>query len=262
MEEEKGVELEWSTEFLFSEHSIYTNGDPSLIILNYILPRKDFLDRLWKKAKVKLCVDGGTNRLYNHFNNNPEDREKYIPDYICGDLDSIEPEIMNYYISRGAQKKFLYNQDYTDFQKSLSFLKSLDEENYVKNDVYVLGSLNGRFDHTISNVSTLYKVPKEKHVYLIANESVVILLNKGKHKIYCFPKYEGPTCGLLPIGITEAYVSTKGLKWNLDGSFPLSFKTMISSSNAFEHPEQEINEVIINTEQPLYWSVECNLNEK
>lgn len=257
------IDFEWSSEFLYSDYSMYTNGAPSLIILNYTLPRKEYLERLWKKAKLKLSVDGGTNRLYNFFNNNPAEREKYIPDYICGDLDSVKPEILNYYLSRGAQKKLLYDQDYTDFQKSLMFLNSLEgDEAFVKNDLYVLGSLNGRFDHTISNVSTLYKVPKEKHVYLIANESVVYLLNRGNHKIYCFPKLEGPTCGLLPIGVTEANVMTLGLKWNLDGSFPLSFKTIVSSSNAFEHPELEINEVVIHTDQPLYWSIECDLNEK
>jgi len=35
--------------------------------------------------------------------------------------------------------------------------------------------------------------------------------------------------------------------YHLDGSFPLSFKTLVSSSNAFEHPEQKINEVIVHT---------------
>jgi thiamine pyrophosphokinase len=242
------VELEWSTQFLYSDNSVYTNGSPSLIILNYLLPRKEFLERLWNKAKFKICVDGGTNRLYNYFKSNIAEREKYIPDYICGDLDSIKPEILEYYLKRGSQMRLSYDQNYTDFQKSLIFLNSLEgDESFEKNDTYVLGALNGRFDHTISNISTLFKVPLYKHIYLIANESIIFLLKRGNHKIFCFPKYEGPNCGLLPIGVTEANVMTLGLKWNLDGSFPLSFNTLISSSNSFEHPEQEINEVIVNT---------------
>jgi len=44
------VELEWSTQFLYSDNSVYTNGSPSLIILNYLLPRKEFLERLWNKG--------------------------------------------------------------------------------------------------------------------------------------------------------------------------------------------------------------------
>jgi len=44
------VELEWSTEFIYSDYSMYTNGAPSLMILNYVLPRKEILDRLWKKG--------------------------------------------------------------------------------------------------------------------------------------------------------------------------------------------------------------------
>jgi len=53
----------------------------------------------------------------------------------------------------------------------------------------VLGALNGRFDHTISNVSTLYKVPLNKHVYLVSNESIVFLLNRvSKNKILIIKK--------------------------------------------------------------------------
>jgi len=44
------VELDWSTEFIYNDNSIYTNGSPSLLILNYLLPRKEILNRLWKKG--------------------------------------------------------------------------------------------------------------------------------------------------------------------------------------------------------------------
>jgi len=48
------VDLEWSTEFLYNDNSIYTNGEPSLIILNYILPGKGYLEKLWKKSIIKF----------------------------------------------------------------------------------------------------------------------------------------------------------------------------------------------------------------
>jgi len=57
-------------------------------------------------------------------------------------------------------------------------------KNLLKNDTYVLGALNGRFDHTISNLSTLYKIPLNKHVYLISNESVVFLLNRVRKNYF------------------------------------------------------------------------------
>jgi len=44
------IDFEWSSEFLYSDYSMYTNGAPSLIILNYTLPRKEYLERLWKKG--------------------------------------------------------------------------------------------------------------------------------------------------------------------------------------------------------------------
>jgi len=65
-------------------------------------------------------------------------KKRYIPDYICGDLDSIKPEVLEYYLKRGTKKKFLYDQDYTDFQKSLMFLNSLEGDESLEKLLYTI----------------------------------------------------------------------------------------------------------------------------
>ena len=45
-------------------------------------------------AKLKVAVDGGTNELYS---NTGEEREKYMPNVITGDFDSVHPHVLQYY---------------------------------------------------------------------------------------------------------------------------------------------------------------------
>ena len=54
---------------------------------------------------------------------------------------------------------------------------------------------------------------------------------EGNHQRTICRVGEGPTCGLIPIvGRCERVVTT-GLRWNLDGSVPLEFGGLVSSSN-------------------------------
>jgi hypothetical protein len=62
---------------------------------------------------------------------------------------------------------------------------------------------------------------------------------------------EGPTCGLIPIGCKCEGVETEGFKWNLDGSIPLEFGGLVSSSN---HAEEE--KLTVRCLQPLVFTAE------
>ncbi|CAG2204394.1 THI80 [Mytilus edulis] len=67
----------------------------ALVLLNQPLPTdRKLFTVLWSKALLKVAVDGGANHLYNtHVHN----RDKYLPDLITGDFDSIQPEVKSYY---------------------------------------------------------------------------------------------------------------------------------------------------------------------
>ena len=47
-----------------------------------------------------VCADGGANRLYDAMMMEPETSEVITPDFIVGDLDSIRPEVEQFYRSK------------------------------------------------------------------------------------------------------------------------------------------------------------------
>lgn len=59
-------------------------------------------------AAVRVCADGGANRLYDELpamlpGQAPDDvRAAYLPSSIRGDLDSIRPDVLDFYQRRGV----------------------------------------------------------------------------------------------------------------------------------------------------------------
>ncbi|CAN0438080.1 unnamed protein product, partial [Ascophyllum nodosum] len=50
------------------------------------------------RAVLRICADGGANRLHDSFDaDSPGERERYVPDMIVGDLDSLRPEVAAFY---------------------------------------------------------------------------------------------------------------------------------------------------------------------
>ncbi|KAG8572629.1 hypothetical protein GDO81_012112 [Engystomops pustulosus] len=160
-----------------------------LIILNQPLD-KDLLADLWSRASIKACADGGANRL--HYSTVGQEDE-YLPDFISGDFDSIQPLVKEFY--------------------------------KIKVDVIVvLGGLGGRFDQIMASVETLYHSIKISSipVIVIQEASLIYLLQPGKHKLHVATGKEGKWCGLIPVGSPCNCVTTTGLKWNLYGFVSLA----------------------------------------
>jgi thiamine pyrophosphokinase len=68
----------------------------NLIILNSPSYSHGIAECVWHSCKLQVCADGGANRLYDAMNNE-EERMKYIPTFIIGDLDSVREEVLDYY---------------------------------------------------------------------------------------------------------------------------------------------------------------------
>lgn len=48
-----------------------------------------------------------------------------------------------------------------------------------------------------------------------SNKSLIMTISQGEHVIEIDRNVIGPTCGLLPVGVANSVITTKGLEWDV-----------------------------------------------
>ncbi|CDW77502.1 thiamin pyrophosphokinase 1 [Stylonychia lemnae] len=233
------------------------NSKVVLLILNRPIHRPLF-DQFIALSPEIICADGGANRLYDLLEDS-EDRQKFLPSAVIGDLDSLRKEVRDHYHKQKVEIQDLsHDQDTTDFEKCFNHLISKEAFSDDMTRFLVLGAFGGRLDHTMRNISYLLSLPENIKAYFLDEYSMGFRVPKGKTEIKFSKKFEFTKgCGIIPAQTTR--ISTNGLKWNL-GQAPwdvTSLDTQISTSN-----ERVSNEVTIECDRDIVWMSSLNfLNE-
>ncbi len=185
---------------------INLTGYQSILCLNGILPESSFFVTMNLPV---IAADGAANSLL----------ELGIrPQLITGDLDSVQPEILE-------SHPFLHSpdQNHSDYQKAMGYLKDNDLLPAV-----VVGVNGGHLDHILNNINIFM----ETNCLLYAPPIRGFVLNK-QSRINCSIPVQTK---ISLMGIPEATLSSKGLQWELNNTH-LSFPGKTSCFNRTQLPE-------------------------
>lgn len=232
------------------------------------------LRRFWDQAHLRVCADGGANRLYDAaLANGAEAVSGWVPHYVKGDLDSLRPEVARHFAKLGARVVRDPDQDTNDLEKCLELIRCGEGGGAGagagvapkpptalsrRTNVFVVGALGLRFDHAMAGVHILHRYEGAfRRLVLLGPESLAFLLPAGKHRIRVDPSLEGPVCGLLPLAGPCRAVTTRGLRWDLAGQ-GMAFGGLVSTSNeAVGVGGKDGDGVVVvevETSDPLVWT--------
>ena len=182
------------------------------------------------------------------------------PDIICGDLDSLLPEVEQYYRKEGSQIIKDPDQYSTDLAKCMKSIhdricqplksysgniESSSLQSHHDLDVVIVGGLGGRADQAFSLLHHLYTESEDSSLlhgklYLVTPESIIFLLHKGPNKIISpvGPDLLGENIGIIPIA-RPSVITTHGLEWDVS-DWCTEFGGQVSTSNHIRSSTVEV----------------------
>ena len=164
------------------------------ILLNGEIKDYDYINNIVTEGSYDyiICSDGGANHAYNM---------NIVPNYIIGDLDSVNENIIKYYNSKEVKfKKFPTKKDETDTELCIELSDKLKAK-----EIHLMGALGGRIDHTIET-------------YIAMDEEITI---DGEI---------GDIISILPIKNDAKGVTLKNLEYPLE-NYDMKFSRPLGISN-------------------------------
>ncbi|MBS1518399.1 MAG: thiamine diphosphokinase [Bacteroidetes bacterium] len=168
-----------------------------LIFLNGEIPFHVYHKLFRGQENFIIAADGGANGL--RFN-------KIEPDIITGDLDSIKPEVLEYFSKKGTKIISSKDQETTDFEKTLKYCI---EEKIKK--IFVFGAVSERPDHTLNNFSVLKRYCRKTDIVLYSEEFEIFFIDSEVK----FNYRKNETVSLMPFPKADRII-TSGLKYKLN----------------------------------------------
>ncbi|WP_052045358.1 thiamine diphosphokinase [Peptostreptococcus sp. MV1] len=203
------------------------HGKTACLVLNGQLDDYDYIRDVvnYNKYELIIAVDGGANHLY---------KMGIMPNYILGDLDSIDEEIRKYYESSEVVfKKFPTKKDETDAELAVWLV---EEEGLLGIDIY--GALGGRIDHELANIQLLYYI-LERGMYpriISENEEIYILKNDEMN----LKGNIGDIVSIIPIMGDARGITLANMEYSVE-ELDLKYSITRGISNVMEAEEAFIN---------------------
>lgn len=203
------------------------HGKTACLVLNGQLDDYNYIRDVvnYNKYELIIAVDGGANHLY---------KMGIMPNYILGDLDSIDEEIRKYYESSEVVfKKFPTKKDETDAELAVWLV---EEEGLLGIDIY--GALGGRIDHELANIQLLYYI-LERGMYpriISENEEIYILKNDEMN----LKGNIGDIVSIIPIMGDARGITLANMEYSVE-ELDLKYSITRGISNVMEAEEAFIN---------------------
>ena len=130
-------------------------------------PSKDILLEAVKDADIIIGADKGCEILHEY---------SISPDYILGDFDSANIEVINSMEASGVEKiTFKKEKDLTDTE--IAFELAIEKG---ANKILLLGVTGTRYDHSLSNIGLMLKgLKKEVYVEIVDDNNKIFLTDKN-----------------------------------------------------------------------------------
>lgn len=164
---------------------------------------KEFIKKIINNNKIDkiIAADKGLEIL---------DKIKVSPDYIIGDFDSINKNILEKY-EETEIIKLNPEKDFTDTDMALKLAIKLKSE-----EIYILGALGNRIDHVISNIHILKQsIDNNIKCKILDENNEIQLIHKGTYKV---EKAGYKYISLIPLTTKAEGITLKGLKYPLNNA--------------------------------------------
>ena len=172
------------------------NARKSVVIANGNFVYTDRIRKQIESADRIVCADGGANHLA---------AVDVTPDLILGDLDSVHPDTLQRFKDVETIKDT--DQFSTDTMKIINHELSLGME-----ELLLLGATGGRIDHALSNLSLLTRYADLIKISIMDERTETLFIKKS----ITFNSTVRRKISLMVLG-GESSVTSKGLRWELDG---------------------------------------------
>lgn len=185
----------------------------TIVIGNGVINDYDTVREYFDDAYIVAC-DGGLGHCR---------KMMIVPDIMVGDFDSANSNDAAFFEERGVEKiAYPRKKDMTDMEIGINIAleKGADE-------IYILGGLGCRFDHSLANVHILvHPVSKGVKTCLVDEHNIITLVMDSLD----INGSEGQTVSLIPLTTEVTGVTTKNLEYSLLNR-TMSIGTSVGVSN-------------------------------